>query len=141
MRKILISSIIVFALNANIEQQADLLVESPLESQYLGSFIVTSYRSVKNQTDSTPFITSIGERVCSDGVAVSQDWLRSKKLKYGDWIYIQDVGLKRINDTMNKRWRNRFDCWLPFYSMEHQFYLKFGKRKLKIWLIKTVKSE
>ncbi len=90
-------------------------MELVLKCLFLGSLTVTSYRSVKNQTDDTPFNTSTGEHVSISGVAVSQDLLcgackklhrRCKhpevltKLHYGDCLYISDVGFRIINDTM-----------------------------------------
>lgn len=102
---------------------------------YLGEMIVTSYRSVRSQTDSTPFITSIGKRVNSHTIAVSQDLLKDGIVKYGDAIYIEDVGIKFVEDCMNKRYKKRIDVWVPSYTREHEFHKKFGKRKLKIWKI------
>ncbi len=81
----------------------------------LGSLVVTSYRSVPEATDSTPFNTSTGEIVSRAGVAVSQDLLckacrrlhkrckrpdNSTKLHYGDCLFIEDAGFKIINDCM-----------------------------------------
>ncbi len=103
----------------------------------LGAFVVTSYRSEKNQTDETPFITANGERVCSDGVAVSQDWLKKNggPLQFGDWVYIENVGLKRVNDTMNIRHKKRFDVWVKEYKDEQQFHAKYKNRKLAVYLV------
>lgn len=106
-----------------------------LTATLLGSMIVTSYRSVPEQTDNSPFITSIGEHVCKDGVAASQDLLLSGKVKYGDWVYIEEIGFKRINDTMNKRHVNRMDVWVGSFKEEKAFHERFGNRKLKIYLI------
>jgi 3D (Asp-Asp-Asp) domain-containing protein len=102
----------------------------------LGSFPVTSYRSVHNQTDNSPFITSTGEHVNKMGCAVSQDLLKSKTVHYGDLIYIEDLGFYRINDTMNIRIKRQFDVWVGTLAEEKAHDKKFGKRKLKVWLIK-----
>ncbi len=105
----------------------------------IGNFVVTSYRSVRSQTDSSPFFTSIGERVSPDGVAISQDLLcssckklhkrcsnpTSSKLHYGDWVYIELVGLKRINDVMNVRYKNRMDIWVATLDDEKKFHKRF----------------
>lgn len=84
---------------------------------FIGSLTFTSYRSVSNQTDSTPFYTSTNERVHSGGVAVSQDRLcgacrklhkRCKhpeyqfKVHYGDCLYLEGVGFKIVNDCMGR---------------------------------------
>jgi 3D (Asp-Asp-Asp) domain-containing protein len=106
-----------------------------LVAVFLGNLTITAYRSVPEQTDDSPFITSIGERVCKDGVAVSQDLLKSKKVKYGDWIYIEGVGLKRINDTMHSRHKNHIDVWLPTLGAEKRFHRRFKSRKVNVWIV------
>ncbi len=112
----------------------------------IGNLIVTSYRSVKNQTDASPFYTSTGERTSPDGVAISQDLLcpackklhaRCKNptgiiLHYGDWVYIKFVGLKRVNDVMNKRYKNRMDVWVETLAEEKKFHKQFGDVKLEV---------
>jgi 3D (Asp-Asp-Asp) domain-containing protein len=106
----------------------------------IGSFTVTSYRSVPEATDASPYITSIGEHVCSDGVAVSQDLLKRGIVKYGDLLYIEGVGIKRVNDAMNRRLTNQFDVWVPRWIDEHEFHWKFKGRKLNVWKI-TIKEK
>jgi hypothetical protein len=81
----------------------------------IGRLVTTSYRSVPSQTDSTPFYTSTNEHVEVGGAAISRDLLcgacrrlhhRCKrpdnptKLHYGDWLYIEGFGFRRINDVM-----------------------------------------
>jgi 3D (Asp-Asp-Asp) domain-containing protein len=109
-------------------------------SIFLGNLQVTSYRSVPQQTDDSPFITSTGERVCRDGVAVSQDLLQSKKVRYGDWLYIEGVGLKRVNDTMHRRHKDHIDIWVPTLKAESEFHAKFKCRKVNVWLIKSTED-
>lgn len=106
-----------------------------LISLFIGNMGVTAYRSVPEQTDNSPFITSTGERVCKDGVAVSQDLLKSKRVKYGDWLYIEGIGLKRVNDTMNIRFKNHIDIWVKSLEDEKKFHNKFKGKKLKVWIV------
>lgn len=102
----------------------------------IGSLQITSYRSVPEQTDDSPFITATGERVCKDGVAVSQDLLKSKTVKYGDWLFIEGIGLKRVNDTMHNRHNNHIDVWVSSLDEEKKFHKKFKGKKVKVWIIK-----
>jgi len=102
----------------------------------LGNFPVTSYRSVHNQTDNSPFITSTGEYVNKMGCAASQDLLRDGIVKYGDLVYIEEVGFRYVNDTMNIRIKRQFDVWVGTLAEEKAHDKQFGRRKLKVWLIK-----
>ncbi len=117
----------------------------------IGELTVTSYRSVPSQTDSSPYYTSTNELVSSDGVAVSQDLIcgackklhrrckhpeDSRKLHYGDWLYINGVGYKRINDLMAKRHKNRMDVWVRNYKEEKAFDKQFAHVKLTVFKIK-----
>jgi 3D (Asp-Asp-Asp) domain-containing protein len=104
---------------------------------FLGIFTTTSYRSVKHQTDDSPYITSIGHRTSPLGCAVSQDLLADGTLKYGDLIYIQEVGFRTVNDTMNPRMVQQVDIWVATHKQEKEFDAKFKGKKLKIWIIKT----
>lgn len=111
----------------------------------LGVLQVTSYRSVPQQTDSTPFITSIGERVAKGGIAVSQDMLcpltRYKKnhaadkclfsyshLPYKDALYVEKFGLHIVNDVMHKRHKKAVDIWVESYPEEKAV----GKQLLQV---------
>lgn len=102
----------------------------------LGQCTVTSYRSVPEQTDDTPFHTSIGERVHNHGVAVSQDWLKSGMIKYGDMVYVEEIGWKVVNDTMNSRHKQRFDVWVETRDEERRFHKNYGQKKLRVWIVK-----
>lgn len=115
----------------------------------IGTFQITSYRSIKEQTDNSPFNTSTGERVSPDGIAVSQDLLcprclklmarcnqiDTKKLHYGQWVYIKHVGLKRINDVMNKRHKNRMDVWVATLEQEKEFHKLYKNVKLEVYRV------
>lgn len=88
-----------------------------LIAAFIGNLTTTSYRSVPDQTDSSPFHTSTGQRVQVGGAAISQDRLCGacrklhkrclhpeypKKLHYGDTVYIKEIGFRVINDCMGK---------------------------------------
>lgn len=105
-----------------------------LSAILLGNMTITSYRSLPEQTDSTPFITATGEHVHSSGVALSRDLLArwNGPVKYGDLVYIEGYGLKVVNDTMHPRHRNHVDIWVETYQEEKAI----GVRKGKVWLIK-----
>ena len=140
-----------------------------LLSILVGSLTVTSYRSVSDQTDSSPFFTSTGERCCFGGAAISQDLLcgacrklhrrcdhpdYTKKLHYGDQLYIKEIGFKVINDCMgkfntykvktDKGYKRLFkkqlrglDIWVSRKEDEKAFHKKYGIRKHEVWLVKS----
>lgn len=115
----------------------------------LSTLTVTSYRSVPKQTDSSPFITSTGERVLEGGIASSRDLLcpmvffkdlrirkhkadkcfLKERLHYGDTVYIKEYGLFRINDCMHQRHKNRMDVWVKTYKEEKAF----GTQRLAVY--------
>ena len=76
---------------------------------------VTAYTSAEGQTDESPTITASNTRVSERTVAVSRDLLRSftpgAPFDYGDKILIPGVGIYRVEDTMNGRWRRKIDLW------------------------------
>lgn len=115
----------------------------------LGNLQVTSYQSLKSQTDDSPFHTSIGDHVCKHGVAVSRNLLRrwGGPLNYGDQVYIEDYGIKFVNDVMAENYcskyvakvcvqrteiKNAVDIWVP----DHESEKAIGVQHKKVYLIK-----
>lgn len=122
-----------------------------LELVFLGALQLTSYRPVPAQTDSTPFITSTGERVHKHGAAVSRDLLcplsygRNKnhtigssrrcdpsRLHYDDWIFIDGYGLKVVNDVMHERHKQAVDMLVFTYKEEKGVGLR---QEVAVWKI------
>lgn len=111
-----------------------MLVEMLLVSTM--TFQVTSYRSVPEQTDSTPFHTSIGTRVRKGICAVSRDVVNKQDtgaVKYGDILWIEvinDPELSRyclVADTMNKRHTKSVDFWVATHAEEKRIQVKRGR--------------
>ena len=91
---------------------------------------ITSYRSVPEQTDSTPNWTSTGEHVAPGGCAVSRDLLHGG-VPYGTWLYIDGFGLCRVNDTTHPRLRRTVDLWVATHAEEK----RVGVRTLKVYIV------
>ncbi len=113
-------------------------MEPILTALYIGTMTLTSYRSVPNQTDSSPMFTSIGHHVNPYGAAVSRDLLASGKACYGDILVIQDTKSKEVwhkvvNDCMNQRHRTSVDMWVATYPEEKLI----GRRKAAMWVLKS----
>lgn len=113
-----------------------LLIASKIDKSVkidLGVMTITAYSPRVCETDDTPFITSIGERVHEFGCAVSRDLF--EVLDYGDWIYIEDIGYRQINDTMHNRWEKRVDIF--FFDTGQA--IKFGKQEKQVWVLGLTK--
>lgn len=122
---------------------------------------VTAYRSVPQQTDSSPSFTSTGEKTLSGGAAISRDLLcgacrrlhhrckhpeYAKRLHYGDWLYARSIGFLRVNDVMGayttERVKNRHikkpiyqhvDVWVPALSDEKAFHRKWKGQAVELY--------
>ena len=99
----------------------------------LGTMNITAYRSVPEQTDDSPFTTSIGEHVHPHGCAVSRDMLKrwGGPLNYGDMLYIEGIGFKIINDTMHQRHKRSVDIWVKTYNEEK----RLAPQRRRVWLV------
>lgn len=117
------------------------ILEQPInphiKSIYIGYMKVTSYRSVPEQTDNTPFITADGYFVHGYGIAISRDLHKrwGGPLDFGDIVYIDKIGFKVINDVMNKRHNQSIDIWVKTYEQEKNFHTQFKGQKLNVWKI------
>ena len=98
-----------------------------IETLLLGPLMLTAYQSLPEQTDDSPFITSIGHRTHPYGIAVSQDLLKSGTVKYGDYLCVEDLGCYVVNDTMNLRHKNAADIWVANHAQEKAIPPKMRK--------------
>ena len=99
------------------EIKRDLIELKKSNEEIKTSVKVTTYTTVKSQTDNTPYITASGFKLNKKNpkqhriVAVSRDL--KKKLKFGDKIKLLGTGkydgVYQVEDVMNKRFRNRID--------------------------------
>jgi len=127
----------------------------------VGPLTATSYQSVKEQTDDTPHLTSIGERTRKGGVAVSQDLLcgvnkkcrrnvklvcNPAKIHYGDHLYVPGMGLLQVNDCMGLTKLNRetgartaikrsIDVWVGSWEEEKKFDQTHGIKKWAVYRV------
>jgi 3D (Asp-Asp-Asp) domain-containing protein len=90
----------------------------------------TAYSSTIDQTDSTPFITASLQPVGPGIIALSRDLLRrytpDAPFEFGDFVEVVGVGIFRVEDTMNRRWRRRADIWVHSRSEAMQW----GRRQV-----------
>jgi len=104
----------------------------------LGIVILTSYRPVPEQTkpecrNRYHCTTSIDDGVTKFGIAVSQDWLKSGEIHYGDVLYIPGYGYRIVNDTMNIRHKRSVDLMVLTREEEKAV----GVRKIEIFKLEV----
>lgn len=82
---------------------------------------ITAYTPSKDETNNNPQLTATMEKPISGGTcAVSRDlmhWL-------GGRIYIEGIGVRRVNDLMNKRFKKRVDLCVPTKTYAKDFGIK-----------------
>ena len=126
----LCSIILNYAFRIETLQRLDIIsFKSSLGS--LGVVTVTKYSPTVAECDGTPFITSIDERVHEGGLAVSQDFLKEHKLKYGDKVFIEGLGIFEVNDCMNIRHKYAVDI----FTFSTKDAKKFTPIKAHLYLI------
>jgi len=91
------------------ELPVPIIREVPQKTISSNLYVVSAYSAHKNQTDSTPHQTATMEKPKAGWTcAVSQDlisWL-------GGRVYIKGVGVRRVNDLMNKRYSRTIDIFM-----------------------------
>lgn len=102
----------------------------------LGVLTVTSYQPIPAQTkpeclNRDHCRTSIDDGITKYGVAVSQDYLKSGELHYGDILYVEGYGSRVVNDCMAVRKTHSVDL-LVFTHAEEK---SVGVRHLRVWKI------
>lgn len=76
----------------------------------LDEVTVTAYSSRVKETDSTPHTTASGANTMVGLCAVSRD-LINEGVKFGDVIYLEGIGIYRVEDVTNKRLEKTVDIW------------------------------
>lgn len=101
----------------------------------IGVLTVTAYQPVAKQTkpECTGIqhcFTSVGDVPTKFGAAASQDLLEKGVLHYGDPVYIDGIGWRLINDTMNRRIKNSIDVMVWTHDDEK----RIGVRRAKVYV-------
>ena len=90
----------------------------------------TAYSARKKECDLTPHLTASMSLSRVGVIAVSRD-LEAIGLKMGKFVLIKGMGLFRVEDRMNSRWKNRIDI----LHANAKAAEKFSPRKVMlIWL-------
>jgi len=90
--------------------------------------VATGYSSSIWECDDTPFTTASNTRTRNGILALSRDlisrYTEDAPFSYGDQVHVSGVGSFLLEDTMNKRWRNRLDIWFPSKADALQFGIR-----------------
>jgi len=104
--------------------------DQPLETLKVTA---TAYSARKEECNAQPWITASGTPSRVGVVAVSRD-LEELGVQLGDFVIIKGMGLFRVEDRMNKRWRKRVDI----LHANVEAARRFAKRNVEImWLRDT----
>ncbi len=112
---------------SSLEQE----VASLMEAKRVRPCTVTAYSPTERECDDTPFLAASGRRPKVGTVAVSRDLFYSGWV-FGSRIYIEGLGIYRINDLMHPRWENRIDVFLESERLAR----RFGRREARAVLLK-----
>jgi len=90
----------------------------------------TAYSAREEECNAQPWITASGTPSRVGVIAVSRD-LESIGVQLGDFVIVKGMGLFRVEDRMNKRWRKRIDI----LHGNPEAARRFAKREVEImWL-------
>jgi 3D (Asp-Asp-Asp) domain-containing protein len=84
---------------------------SKLQEHRIAYVTLTAYNAEVSQCDADPLINAAMKTVREGDVAVSRD-LFKRGWVFGRKIYIPGIGIKVINDLMNKRYTNSIDIFM-----------------------------
>jgi len=133
----LLLAFFVYYYTDEIEELTIKLDENNKLCEYLLShearrIVLTAYNSHVWQTDDTPDITASGTKTSYSTLALSRDLIKAYNdkadLDFGDSVRIF-IKNARVEDTMNRRYKNRGDMWTDSYAQARMF----GKRDA--WII------
>ena len=130
----IILSIVMVLLPYEMERE-ELRVNEMIETITPEIVTLTTYKANEAETDSTPNITASGFKITNPKkhriIAVSRDL--KKKYKFGQKIRIVGAGkysgTYRVQDVMNKRYKNRIDILIGANDKQTKL------RKIKIYKI------
>ena len=130
----IILAIVMVCLPYEMERE-ELRINTMIETITPEIVTLTTYRANEAETDSTPDITASGFKITNPKkhriIAVSRDL--KKKYKFGQKIRIVGAGkysgTYRVQDVMNKRYKNRIDILIGANDKQTKL------RKIKIYKI------
>lgn len=130
----IILAIVMVCLPYEMERE-ELRINTMIETITPEIVTLTTYRASEAETDSTPNITASGFKITNPKkhriIAVSRDL--KKKYKFGQKIRIVGAGkysgTYRVQDVMNKRYKNRIDILIGANDKQTKL------RKIKIYKI------
>ncbi len=111
---------------SSLEQE----VASLMEAKTVKLCTVTVYGPSGRQYDSTPRIAASGKIPKPGTVAVSHDLFYSGWV-FGSRIYIEGLGVHKVNDLMHPGWENRIDVFLGSERLAR----RFGRREVRVVLL------
>ncbi len=134
--------------NAQIAQETPVIddqvddVPEPIKEEFvitpLGVKGISAYNvGDPSQTDGSPCTAANGENIC---LALELGYKRcaSNIVPFGTILEIEGYGRCLVTDRMNSRYTNHVD--IAMKKTEKKEALKFGRRKLKVHLVKKIEN-
>jgi 3D (Asp-Asp-Asp) domain-containing protein len=114
-------------------------IESSTGTLYLplhliDSVTVTHYTNSIEETDAYPDIMASCNRVYDGALAISKDL--GNLLKFGDKVYVENIGIFTVEDLMNRKWTKRVDI----FTFSKKKARAGGIFKTRLFLIKEIAS-
>lgn len=101
-----------------IKNEYIIIVPAERKEHFYKNVQVTAYTARTAECDKTPHVTAIMEKpIPGYTVAVSRDFMQY----LGRRVYIPGVGVRRVNDLMNARYKKRIDVLMPSVEMARAF--------------------
>ena len=95
--------------------------------------VVTAYNAGDpGQTDDTPCISANGENICK-ALAKGKKRCAANFVPLGSHLHVEKIGVCRVTDRTNKRYRNRVD--IAMQRDEYHEARRFGRQKLTVKII------
>jgi 3D (Asp-Asp-Asp) domain-containing protein len=95
--------------------------------------VVTAYNAGDpRQTDDTPCISANGENICK-ALAKGKKRCAANFVPLGSHLHVEKIGVCRVTDRTNKRYRNRVD--IAMQRDEYHEARRFGRQKLTVKII------
>jgi 3D (Asp-Asp-Asp) domain-containing protein len=84
-----------------------------------------------NEREGCSNVMASGKKVYPGAIAVSRDWVKEGILKFGDRVYIEDIGYFTVEDLMHQKCTWSVDI----YEADWNKMKAFGRKRKRLFLV------